>query len=745
MATKYAVVSGAWSSTATWSDTDGGAGGAAVPADGDAVVISAGVSVLMDVNQSAFVTGIAGVTIRGAAVTPGMLYFKDGTNGYLKIKASTTIRGTNAAVYGRILANSDGVWENTGELSISNSATIYLLTSAFINAQYLTNRFYCHQPTTKYVEVYKNLNICTPVAGTNNFSTGTAHGFVNASSVKFRVSAGGSLPSPLVVGYIYVVNVVNTTTFSLRYYPNGAIIPITDSGSGTFEVYDGITAAQGSTINVLTDVSTDTDWTNAVDRNNISLCNSFSDDREYLNIASTAPGTVTLSAAPNSTQYAGSLIILCYRNVRVISNSTVASVNMINHGSTVSAADCVYQCELHSVTGTGYGIRATNFDFKGLSWACYAATTVSTDVVMSGITIGGYGAGHSDTRLTVTGLIANAPNGMRACTDSTFSGTNCGCLSLFTECTRCNAVDATIIGIGNTGGYGVYQSCTGGLITNCNINYCYSVFVQSFGQNFASGSMTGISYPVHQSSHSFISSNVSIVGSIAVFNYSDGQCNAEISNCNSLSYRSSVEFNNISPSSITLGTVYSKVRFRNSTLTPASPVSSYLFRSNDHNTSVLSIDEGGVARQLRGWNSGGLITTEDYISGTHGTPPATLDLIYKFAYEADYSNGIDILLMGRRNVPTRIKVYMKKSVNSMTATPYVKLCSQNYGFEQSGEQLAIATMVDNTDWQTLVVEYTPTYDMPLTLRIAGKNATGITYWNWEQCSSSSWGNTLLGG
>ena len=51
MANKYAVANGAWSSTATWSDSDGGAGGASVPADGDAVFILINISVLMDVDQ----------------------------------------------------------------------------------------------------------------------------------------------------------------------------------------------------------------------------------------------------------------------------------------------------------------------------------------------------------------------------------------------------------------------------------------------------------------------------------------------------------------------------------------------------------------------------------------------------------------------------------------------------------------------------------------------------------------------
>ena len=85
MANKYAVASGNWSSTATWSDTDGGPGGATVPADDDAVFISVNVNVLMNSDLSSY-TGLRTVTIRGDATTPGMLYWADGTDGYLKIR-----------------------------------------------------------------------------------------------------------------------------------------------------------------------------------------------------------------------------------------------------------------------------------------------------------------------------------------------------------------------------------------------------------------------------------------------------------------------------------------------------------------------------------------------------------------------------------------------------------------------------------------------------------------------------------
>jgi hypothetical protein len=58
MTTKTASVSGNWSNTATW-------GGAAVPVDGDIVVINSGVTVLFDVNQYSFTNGLSPLTLNG--------------------------------------------------------------------------------------------------------------------------------------------------------------------------------------------------------------------------------------------------------------------------------------------------------------------------------------------------------------------------------------------------------------------------------------------------------------------------------------------------------------------------------------------------------------------------------------------------------------------------------------------------------------------------------------------------------
>src|SRR5574343_487367 len=107
-ATITSNASGNWATGATW------VGGSA-PADGDAVVIAAGHNILMNADLSAY-TGLQTVTIQGDDSTPGMLYFKDGTSGYLKIRTGYNLVGTTVTNTGRVVANNAGNWADTTAL-----------------------------------------------------------------------------------------------------------------------------------------------------------------------------------------------------------------------------------------------------------------------------------------------------------------------------------------------------------------------------------------------------------------------------------------------------------------------------------------------------------------------------------------------------------------------------------------------------------------------------------------------------
>ena len=138
MATATSNNSGNWSDD-IW---DGGSGDGGRPADGDAVVIAAGHNVLMNADLSGW-TGLTTLTIASHATTPGMLYFKNGTDGHLKFRTGTNygILGNNDGVtLGRLLANHDGNWpagDTDDPLTFANKAVIQLEGTSRIMGRYL--------------------------------------------------------------------------------------------------------------------------------------------------------------------------------------------------------------------------------------------------------------------------------------------------------------------------------------------------------------------------------------------------------------------------------------------------------------------------------------------------------------------------------------------------------------------------------------------------------------------------------
>lgn len=120
MATYYSQGDGNWSTLANW-DTNAGGGGSDPPSadeagmGADSFVIQANHKILMDMNMSAW-TGIVACLVKSHASTPGMLYWKDGQTGILKIRSGATatnrLQGdnTSATCKGRILINYSGLW-----------------------------------------------------------------------------------------------------------------------------------------------------------------------------------------------------------------------------------------------------------------------------------------------------------------------------------------------------------------------------------------------------------------------------------------------------------------------------------------------------------------------------------------------------------------------------------------------------------------------------------------------------------
>ncbi len=350
MATATTISSGAWSD-AIWS---GGAGSGGSPADGDAVVISAGHNVWMNFDTSAW-TGLSHVTIQGGE-TPGMLYWKNGASGYLKIKTGFYLQGTTNINRGRLLVNSDGIWGNSDPLQFSDKAIISFIGTSRCEATNLDIALHSCEPTVKTLNTYGvkfTVDTATKVnVETNRIDIGVTP-MSNGSSVMFYPLAGGTLPGGLEEGVPYWVYSISGTTFQVTYfssiYSNVGVVDITSTGTGSFIVLGGYTAASvGTTLKVVEDASLDPYWSTVDGHNYMYLIDSgYSIDTELNRITAINPTTISINTQPDSTQYSGSKLVYVSRNVIVSSTSSSTSYGVFNYSSTDTHGG-IFNCEIRN-------------------------------------------------------------------------------------------------------------------------------------------------------------------------------------------------------------------------------------------------------------------------------------------------------------------------------------------------------------------------------------------------------------
>jgi hypothetical protein len=489
--------SGAWATGATWV-------GGVKPADGDSVVIAASHSILMDEDQSAM-TGMLSVTIQGHATTPGMLYFKDGTSGHLKIRTAYNLVGTSGAAKGRLLANSDGIWGNTGALAFAGKAIIDLGATSNINAQYLDIALYCYNSmTNKYLRTYGVRHTVTGSAAADTL-TKASHGLANGTPV--MIMSSGTIPSGLVADYVYHVVNTATNTFQLAAVSGGTAIDLTSDGTGTIEVYTG--AAFGANpVNVFEDVTVETGWVTTAGHNAVVMVNSTATanyDQQRLTMSTIASGAITLSAALDSTQYPGARIFLVSRNVSIRSACT-SSVSIVDYGSATTSGG-VFQCEIRSTAGTGttfygYGvIYGTGHTLSGTISGCSYGVIYGTGHTLSG-TISGCNYGvYSGTGHTLSGTISGCNSGVIDGTGHTLSGTVSGCSFGINSGTG-HTLSGTISGCN----YGI-NSGTGhtlsGTISGCSYGINYGT------GHTLSGTISGCNYGIYYGTGYTLSGTIS--------------------------------------------------------------------------------------------------------------------------------------------------------------------------------------------------------------------------------------------
>jgi len=370
MATITSAGSGDWSVGANW------VGGSA-PADGDDVVIAAGHNVLMNADLSSW-TGLTTLTIASHATTPGMLYFKDGTDGHLKFRTGTNygILGNNDGVtLGRLLANHDGNWpagDTDDPLTFANKAIIQLDGTSRIMGTYLEIKLFCTQPTNTFVETYGTAYTCTNQSTDINTTTGiiTFTGAPPSEGTPVMIKSSGTLPTGWTNTDVYYVRTVsgNTCKLALQNADANIVIP-SATGSGTLTMYSGHTNTSTATMNVVQDVTADTPWVTTDGHDYVCLvdCNAPENyDQQRTQLTTINAGTIVLSANVDSAQYPLARIFLVSRNVsiRFTGNTTVNILDVVHNS--------ILQCEIRATAGTG-----TTFYGSGLYYS-YSNTISGT-------------------------------------------------------------------------------------------------------------------------------------------------------------------------------------------------------------------------------------------------------------------------------------------------------------------------------------------------------------------------------
>ena len=673
---------GLWSAGTTW------VGGVA-PVDNDTVVIQNGDTVIFDVDMSGWANGIAGMTIVGDNANPGMLVFKwsaDGTY-HLRIKTGTTVVGLPGFTYGgRILANSDGVWGNTGALPFGRKAIIDLRGTAKIVATELDIALYCTQPSVPFARVYGALFPVQSVDPVTNVITCAApHGLIDDTPVMIRSSA--TLPGGLEADFLYYARDTDGADLQLAETLGGEAVDITSAGSGVIQLYNGQPSGV-LTVNTLEDCSADPCWTSLDGHDAVVLANVRPNDydQQRLTLTAVGAGTLGLSAVVDSGQYPGAIVVLISRNVSIRSNTTTAATVLVDY-TAGSLRSGVFQCEIRSTSGTGttfYGVGVSNGkshvlsgSFSGLS----AAVRYVEGSIMSSSAAGCQQGAQYPYGLTMTGLVAGCLYASLGAYGSKYSGTVCGCtygpqnggnleVSRGGKIVGCNSVFGLIAGIEV---YGRVQSCLSGGV---------NLGLVSRGGQYR-GNTTDID---STAGGTYVGYNAVLGGATKVLNYL------------------AVNANNRA----------------------------------DIRGGVMMYDYQQVAGAIGAWTRGGVCLSAAYNAGTHLVPPITPPtLIHEMTFqENDCWTWVEFPVLLLPGIATTIWFYGRLTAfGAFVTRPTIGIYDNRKGWQEVDEALAVsAQMAANTDWQSIKVSYMATVALQATIRVQGKGGdaggtgTDQLYW-----------------
>jgi len=188
------------------------------------------------------------------------------------------------------------------------------------------------------------------------------------------------------------------------------------------------------------------------------------------------------------------------------------------------------------------------------------------------------------------------------------------------------------------------------------------------------------------------------------------------------------------------------VRGYGTTLASATQYSGYRDCPDTHGINRAVIwDIGGVDGAVKWWAYGG---NGESVATQPTNWPSGVD--FSESYQQTFETAsvpcyLDKPIYGRKGVPIRVDVYCKMSATGFSTRGTAELVDASDAEPIALSPLATATMADNTDWQKLTVEYTPTYDHEITLRVRAKNASGTLIWREVVTQGSGGGGSVFGG
>ena len=770
--TSNATGGGNWSSAATWA-------GGATPADNDTVVVVAGDTVTLDVDMSsdvAWPNGIAGLTISSHATTPGMLRFKydaDGTY-HLKVKTGATIQGTNAAAKGRLLANSDGVWGNTGPLAFGRKAIIDLQGTANISALYLDIALYCTQPTNNSMEIYGTAYVVTCEADDNKIT------FVSPSTTPPQagtpVTLSGTLPPELTAGTTYYVRDVSGATCKLEPAIGGGAIDLTGDGSGTIYLHygkwgpvaqstavntttgaitwDGVPPAAGTAVVVRSSdvlptglTANDMYYVRSVSGNTCKLALLNADEQIVIpfavgtgNISMYCGGAATTTAVVNAaTDLSGDAAWITtdgHNYAVLVDTFERGNDNQRLQINTIAPRYLILSSNVNSAQNPGARVWLTSRNVAirssatsdisivnygegshGGMFACSIRSTAGADTAYYGIGFSG-GAGH-----TVSGTVAGCTYGFNGGEGHTVSGTVAGCYYGISSGAG-HTVSGTVAGctFGIIGGAGHTVS---GTVTGCT----YGI-IGGAGHT-VSGTVAGCTYGISSGAGHTVSGTVA--GCYYGINGGAGQLQAAVFAGND--------------TDVNLGDAHRWIGW-GVTLLSVIHCAAYKYASQtkaESRAALCVYDFGAVANYLEFWTLGGFCKTAAYAAGTHLAPPVASTYIHEMRFEDNHRvNWVEYTIYGKAGQAITVTLYGRLTgTAAWTTRPNIGIYDPTKGWQTGAEILnASAAMASNTDWQTLTATYTPTYDRELRIRVqgVGGNTSGTgtekLYWFF---------NTNLGG